>query len=325
MSTYLEEKNKTASSIHLSIVIPFLNEEENIESLLTKLNDHLQEFPFQSEVVLVDDGSTDNSVAEIKKHHDKVPNLRLVQLSRNFGSLAALRAGVQEAKGDYTMFLYADLQDPPSLIGRLYAEVQKGYNTVWACRESEGQSFRARLFPRFYAWLMRRYAVPDFPDNGFDVVMFDHKVKRELNSRQECHSSIFLQILQMGFKKNSIRYKKEERKRGKSKWTFAKKFKLVVDSFIAFSYFPVRLVTIIGLVMALVGLLWLIAVIIFYIGGIDAPLGWPALMSAVLIGCGVTNFSLGIIAEYLWRTYDAARGSKAFIIDEVTELQQDKD
>lgn len=320
----MEERNKhTDNGIYLSIVIPFLNEEENIEGLFTKLNETLKAFPHLTELVLVDDGSTDQSVANIKKFSHLMPNLKLVQLSRNFGSIAALRAGVNEASGQYVIFLYADLQDPPELIMRLHDEIQKGYDIAWASRSTENQRFIDRLFPKFYAWLMRKYAVKDFPENGFDVVMFNYKIKNELNKRQEAHSSIFLQILQLGFKKTSITYTKVARKKGKSKWTFSMKLKLVIDSFVAFSYFPVRLVTIIGMLMAVFGGLWLIAVIGLYFTDIQAPLGWPALMSAVLIGCGVTNFSLGIIAEYLWRTYDAAKQNKPYVVDEVTDFKTD--
>lgn len=317
----MEEKNKHIDKgIYLSIVIPFLNEEENIESLFGKLNETLKTFPYPTELVLVDDGSTDQSVANIKTFSHLMPNLKLVQLSRNFGSIAALRAGVNEARGKYVVFLYADLQDPPELIGRLHEKMQEGHDIVWASRDTENQRFIDRLFPKFYAWLMRKYAVPDFPENGFDVVMFNHKVKNELNKRQEAHSSIFLQILQIGFKKTFITYTKVARKKGKSKWTFSMKLKLVIDSFVAFSYFPVRLVTIIGLAMAMFGGLWLLVVIGLCFTDIEAPLGWSALMSAVLIGCGVTNFSLGIIAEYLWRTYDAAKQNKPYVVDEVTEF-----
>lgn len=317
----MEEKDK--HNIYLSIVIPFLNEEENIEMLFTKLRETLDEFPYSAELVLVDDGSTDKSVENIQKYSDKLECIKLVQLSRNFGSIAALRAGVQEATGQYVMFLYADLQDPPSLIARLHEKVQEGYDIVWAERSTENQRYVDRLFPMFYAWLMSRYAVPDFPENGFDVVMFNHKVKRELNKRQETNSSIFLQILQIGFKKTFITYTKAERKKGKSKWTFAMKFKLVIDSFVSFSYFPVRMVTIIGLTMAFGGMLWLIAVLGFYFfSEVNVPLGWSAMMSAILIGCGVTNFSLGIIAEYLWRTYDAAKQNAPFIINEVTDFDE---
>ena len=322
MSIYLEQKDENRYPVELSIVIPFLNEEENIETLFSELNNHLKVLPVITEVVLVDDGSTDDSVLNIRKFNHLLPQVRLVQLSRNFGSLAALRAGVQESRGKWVLFLYADLQDPPTLIGRLYTEVQKGFDIVWACRSDDNQGFVDRLFPRFYAWLMRKYAVSDFPDNGFDVVMFNYKVKNQLNKRKECHSSIFLQILRMGFRKSSITYQKEERLKGQTKWTFSKKLKLVIDSFVAFSYAPIRLVTVIGLLMAVGGLLWLMAVITFYIIGIDAPLGWFALMSAVLISCGVTNFSLGILAEYLWRTYDAAKNMDPFIIDEVTDFEK---
>jgi dolichol-phosphate mannosyltransferase len=316
------EKNKPINDMHLSIVIPFFNEEDNMEMLFTKLQETLDSFPHKTEVVLVDDGSTDQSVTNIIKFSYKLEHLKVVQLSRNFGSIAALRAGVQEASGEYVVFLYADLQDPPVLITRLYDEITKGNDIVWASRSTENQRFIDRIFPMFYAWLMRRYAVPDFPENGFDVVMFNHKVKNELNKRPETHSSIFLQILQIGFRKTFITYTKIARKKGKSKWTFSMKLKLVVDSFVAFSYFPVRLVTIIGILMAFGGVIWLGAVLAFYFfGNLEIPLGWPALMSAVLIGFGVTNFSLGILAEYLWRTYDAAKQNTPFIISEVIDFK----
>lgn len=302
----------------ISIVIPFLNEEENVNNLIEKLGVYLGSRRENIEVVLVDDGSTDGSVAALKALMPIGFPCSLVRLSRNFGSLAALQAGIKHARGKATIFLYADLQDPIDLVGRLYEKFIEGYQIAWASRRFAYRE--SRFFSKAYAWLMRRYAVPNFPENGFDVVMFSEQVRVELNQHPENNSSIFLQILNLGFPQCSILYDKTARKAGVSKWNFAKKFKLVVDSFVAFSFAPIRLVTMLGLAMAAIGFFWTIYIVAYtlLVGGL--PLGVPALISISLIGFGVTNISLGIIAEYLWRTLDAARGRSPFVVQSVENL-----
>lgn len=167
---------------------------------------------------------------------------------------------------------------------------------------------------------MRKYAVKNFPQEGFDIVMFTAKVRQEINDNIEANSSLFLQILSCGFKQTSVTYHKEKRKAGKSKWTFWKKIKLVIDSFVAFSYAPVRLVTVTGVIFSSCGFMY--AGYLFFRALVyhDLQQGWPALVSILMIGFGITNISLGIIAEYLWRTLDASRKRKVFIIDEIVEL-----
>jgi polyisoprenyl-phosphate glycosyltransferase len=169
--------------------------------------------------------------------------------------------------------------------------------------------------------LMKRFVFSNFPENGFDIVMFTQKVGKEINKNVEGNSSIFLQILGLGFKQSSISYKKVERKTGKSKWTVAKKIKLLVDSFIAFSYAPIRFVTISGITIFLVGSLWTIYTIVRKLLYDNFEAGWPATLSVLLIGFGVTNISLGIIAEYLWRNFDVSRNRPVFIVDETIEIQ----
>lgn len=306
----------------ISIIIPFLNEEENISTLVATLNTYLSEFKPDVEVVFVDDGSTDKSVALLQASQHKSYSSKIVKLSKNYGSLPALNAGLLHASGKITTFLYADLQDPIELIERLYEKYNDGNDIVWACRNfTKGES---RFFSKLYAKLMRKYAIPNFPENGFDVVMFSKSVKRELNDNIESNSSIFLQILNFGFRQDYIYYDKVARTAGKSKWTTAQKFKLVVDSFIAFSYAPVRFVTAMGIIFSVIGFAWMLFIVGYTIlvGGL--PLGLPATISVLLLGFGITNISLGVIAEYLWRTLDASRKRKPFIIDEVQELGEVK-
>lgn len=303
----------------ISIIIPVYNEGENIPGLFSRLNEFIADHNNLSfEVIFVDDGSTDNSCDKIFSNHLN-SNFKLIKLSRNFGSHPALRAGILIAKGEYTTFTYADLQDPLELIIEMLNLCRKGSNIVWAARSKSKTGIKEKFFSKMYAKLMRIFVNPDFPANGFDVVMFDSKAKSELNKNIESNSSIFLQILNMGFKQDCTEYEKRERTAGNSKWTLSKKIKLFVDSFVAFSYMPIRLVTITGILLFLIGILWAMYIILRELIIGDLAPGWPTLISILMICFGVTNISLGIIAEYLWRTLDASRKRPVFIIDEVFE------
>ena len=307
--------------LKLSLIIPLFNEQENIGRLTSELNSFFKkEIRFIAEVIFVNDGSTDDSLCLLKNVKHSSYTYRIVSFSRNFGSHAALRAGMLEAKGDFITFLYADLQDPLSLISTLYDEVcEKGVDIVWAFRNTTAVSSSEKLFSNAYASLMRRFAIANFPQKGFDVVMFSKKVKMCLNENIESNSSIFIQILSLGFKQSSILYNKEARKAGKSKWTLSKKVKLLIDSFVAFSFAPIRLVSLIGIAFFLLGSCWTSYIIYRKVFYDDLSSGWPALVSILMIGFGITNICLGIIAEYLWRTLDASRKRPVFIVDEIVD------
>ena len=167
---------------------------------------------------------------------------------------------------------------------------------------------------------MQKFVIKNYPKNGFDIVMFNNKVASELNSHVESNSSIFLQILNSGFKQDSITYKKNARQKGKSKWTLSKKIKLFIDSFVGFSYFPLRFISLLGILMFVIGFFWMTYIIIRSIILHDLTPGWPSLIAILMIGFGITNLSLGVIAEYLWRTLDASRNRKVFIIDQIFEI-----
>lgn len=307
------------SKIIVSVVVPFLNEEDNIPALCRAMSEYFATFNYPAEVVFVDDGSTDNSVALLKAIKHQNYKARLLTLSKNFGSLNALYAGISATSGDYTTFMYADLQDPLSLIGQMYAKINEPNDIVWAQRKTVDVD-KSRFFSKLYAKLMKRYAVKDFPENGYDVVMFNGKVKQQITSNFESNSSIFLQILSLGYKQTYVLYDKQSRKAGKSKWTLSKKIKLVIDSFVSYSYLPIRIVTVTGVIFALLGFLYGVFIVCYKLMGGEIVQGWATLIVILMIGFGVTNISLGIIAEYLWRTLDVARKRPVFIIDETTEL-----
>jgi dolichol-phosphate mannosyltransferase len=308
----------------VTVIIPIFNEYEGIPFLVDSLNEFFgQNKHLNAEVIFVNDGSKDGSVERLKSMNHSNYKAKIISFSRNFGSHAALRAGISHASGDYICFNYADLQDPLELINRMKELMDGGNDIVWAQRESTKVSFGEKMFSKFYAYLMKKFAFKNFPEKGFDIVMFNKKVAAEVNKNVEANSSIFLQILGMGFKQTNITYKKRERQTGVSKWTLAKKIKLFIDSFVAFSYAPIRFVTIVGFIFFFIGMAWTGYIVVRKIFFQDLAAGWPALMSILMIGFGITNISLGIIAEYLWRTLDASRKRQVFIIDEVTDMSKE--
>ena len=295
-----------------------MNEELNLQNLARTLGEYcLLNNSLAYEVLFVDDGSIDNSYSLLSQIQHIGYSHKCIKFSKNFGAHAALRAGILNASGDYITFVYADLQDPLDLIRKLFVLIEQGNSIAWAARNNPPKGTFDSIFSKSYANLMRTYVSPNYPNKGFDVVMFDRKVQLELNNNIESNSSVFLQILDFGFKQEFITYEKKVRLEGKSKWTFTKKIKLLIDSFVAFSYAPIRFVSIIGIFMFFIGVFLSIYIISRKILYNDIVTGWGALSTILLLGFGITNISLGILAEYLWRTLDASRKRPVFIIDEI--------
>lgn len=300
----------------ISIIIPCLNEEQNAEHLVARINEYLRTLtPLRCEVIFVDDGSTDGTFQKLYKAPHKAYAAKIIRFSRNFGSHAALYAGIRAARGLYTTYLAADLQYPLEVVGPLYRKCLEGYDLVRLERESSRDPALKRFLSKGYAALMRAFVTPDYPANGFDIVMFHQKVRDEINDHAEANSSILLRILSLGFKHASISSEKKERLHGRSKWTLRKNVKLLVDSFISFSHMPVRCISLVGLGFLLFGIfysLWNMGS-----GGLTLE---RVTIVILLVGLGLTNLSIGIIGEYLWRTYEVVRHKKVYIIDSVVEL-----
>ena len=306
----------------ISIIIPVYNEESNVDFLLGELQKFcIKNKSMKFEIIFVDDGSKDRTVNKIVKKSGSL-NCKIVSLSKNYGSHAAIRAGILHSSHNLLTNVTSDLQNPLDVIPQLYYEIKKGYDLVIGQRESIQYRAFEGPFSRLYAWSMRSFAINEFPKGGFDLMMFNQKIKKCLNDNIESNSSVFIQALSLGFSRSTIFYSKKERIYGKSKWTLGKKLKLVIDSFVAFSYFPIRLVSILGLLLFFAGVVWTSYIIFrkFYFNDLDA--GWPALVSILMIGFGITNIGIGIVAEYLWRTLDASRKRPVFIVDEVIDINR---
>jgi len=312
---------KTNSGYSLSVVIPIFNESDGIRFLVKSLNDFFEKhIDISTEIIFVNDGSSDDSFTLLKNENHQYYKARLISLSKNYGSHAAMRAGFLNSTNDLCCCISADLQEPLEILLELREKIIEGCDFAWGYRKTTKRPFSEKIFSNLFAFVMRKFAFSNYPDKGFDVLMFNDKVRVELNKNIEANSNVFLQVFSFGFRQGSITFHKQERKIGKSKWTLSKKVKIFIDSFVAFSYAPIRFVTIMGIIFFTVGCLWTIYIALRKILIGDLASGWPALTSILLIGFGVTNISLGIIAEYLWRTLDSSRKRPVFIIEDMVDV-----
>jgi polyisoprenyl-phosphate glycosyltransferase len=308
---------------NISIIVPFYNEALILDRFISELNNYFEKnIEINAEVVFVDDGSDDNSSLIIRNGHHLNYSAKLIRLSSNKGSHLAFRAGLLHAKQGIVTLMSVDLQHPFELFETMLNKIGNNVHWVVAVRNNQGsKNFFELLFSKTYTRLIRRYASPNFPDNGADLFMIDQTLKDYMNNQVETNSSILLQLLSYGFPFESITYNKKQRQAGKTKWTLKKKIKLFIDTFVAFSYTPIRFVSIVGILFFLAGIFWTILIISRKLLFNDVASGWTALTSILLMGFGITNISLGIIAEYLWRTLDVSRKRPPFIIEEIVELK----
>ena len=306
----------------ISVVVPFLNEEDGIRLFCETVDEYAGGLDFPVELIFVNDGSTDRS-AEILAEYSfrNIEQAQLVNLSRNFGSHAAIRAGLTKAKHDICTWIGSDLQEPLELIPAAMEKLQDGYDVVYIEKESIVVSKANRLFSRIYSWLMKKFAVSNYSSGGISTIVFNKKIKDFLNENIENNSSIMLQIMDAGFRDITIPMHFNQRSAGVSKWTLKKKIKLLIDSFVAFSFAPIRLVTLVGFFLFGVGILIGLITVINKIVNPAVPGGYSTLICILSLGFGITNISLGIVAEYLWRAYDAARGRPCFIISDNIRLK----
>lgn len=300
----------------LSIIIPVYYNEMNIEDLYKDLAEKVFCALEDYEVIFVDDGSQDRSFELIKDFSNKDEHIRFVKLSRNFGSHAAILAGLAHSTGDCAVVKTADLQEPSDIILTMFDKWKLGNNVVLAIRSDRDESFLQKLFSNTYYRLMRKYVLKNMPEGGFDCFLVDRKVIEVLDKMDEKNTSIVGQILWVGFKSDQIYYVRQKREKGKSRWTLSKKIKLFIDSFLGFSYLPIRFITVFGFVFFLISIFWATYIILNKIlGGITTE-GWTTLMVFNLFSSGIILVTLGILGEYIWRAFDASRNRPTYIVEE---------
>ncbi|NLC78939.1 MAG: glycosyltransferase family 2 protein [Ruminococcaceae bacterium] len=305
----------------LSIVIPVYYNEQNLEPLYADLKEKvfgaLAERGWEYELIFVDDGSKDGSFEVMSKLAKSDKNIVNVRLSRNFGSHAAILAGLSQASGNCATSKAADLQEPSELILQMLDEYEKNFNVVLAVREGRDEGIVQSFFANFYYSLIRVFALKNMPKQGFDCFLIDRKVIDVLTAMEEKNTTLMGQILWSGFRTSQVGYVRRRREIGKSRWTLRKKLKLVTDSILGFSYTPIKVISGMGVALFFASFIWAVIVVICKLTGNIPVEGYTTLAIILLCGFGLVLLSLGILGEYMWRMFDASRKRPPFIIEEV--------
>jgi len=310
----------------VSIVVPVYHNEASLPPLLAELQQlALRNLADRFEFVFVNDGSKDNSLAVLEQLAATDERVRVVNLSRNFGSNAAIVAGLSVAKGDAVGAIAADLQDPPEKFDEMLALWRGGRKVVVAARSDREDPASTVFFATMFYWLFRRFAIPTMPENGFDFFLIDRRVCELITSIQENNLYLMGLILWLGFDPAVVEYQRRARpaKYGVSMWTMAKKIKYFIDAFVAFSHLPVRAASIFGVILSAIGIGYaLLLIVLRFTRGIEVE-GWTSLMVVLLVVSGAQLLMLGIFGEYLTRTLDETRRRPRYIIDRVVGAGDD--
>jgi len=304
----------------LSIIIPCYFNGDNIPVTGATLLANEKLFPndVSFEYIMVDDGSKDNTFEALQSFKNQHPHkIKIVKLSGNFGSYNAIQAGMKYATGDCNIVTAADLQDPPELMVKMVDYWKKGFKLVLANREGRDDPFLSKLLASAYQRLIKKYALPSLPNGGFDFCLFDRQLKEDVLAMKEKNTNSLYLLVWLKYEYACIPYKRLERKIGKSRWTMKKKIQLFIDSFVSFSYAPLRFITISGLLLGMGSMVYALYVLWAKLSGDISVEGWTAMMVVFLLVSSFQMIAIGIIGEYLWRNLDATRNRPAFIIDKV--------
>lgn len=306
----------------LSIIVPVYFNEDTLMDLYIDMKEKILGQLEAYELIFVDDGSGDASWQILNEIRELDSNVRLVKLSRNFGEHAAILAGLSVSTGDCAVTKQADLQEDSTLILEMFDKWKEGNKVVLAVRRSRDESKIKVFFANLYYAIVRKFVNKNMPAEGCDCYLIDRQVIEVIERLDEKNSSLTLQVMWVGFKTAMVYFDRKDREKGVSRWTFAKKFKLVMDSLMSFSYMPIRAMVYMGLIFDVIAFALFVSVIVEFFTMGTPIAGWPSLMCVVLVSAGMILTMMGILGEYLWRTFDAARNRPPFIIDEVKE--QDK-
>lgn len=310
----------------INIIIPCYNEVENLENLFIKLDEVLQNLDYKFNYLFVDDGSIDGTFDFLKARSLSRKNLRVLKLSRNFGSHIGISAGIENSTDvDAIILLPADLQEPPELIPELLKKWEEGNEVIWTIREARAQSPINRFLSlTFYKIFVNGSNLRNYPKEGPSAYfLLDKKVVREWMKFGENNRMIIGLIAWMGFKQTKVFYKQNVRFAGKSTWGIMKLVKIAIDSFVSFSFAPIRFISYLGLFISFLGFIYA-AVLIFnkLFFGIG-PAGWTTIMVVVLFLGGIQLITLGILGEYIWRGVDESRRRPLYLISEKINFNEE--
>lgn len=303
----------------LSVITPCYNEEETISYFYKETKLYLDQMDIDYEILFVNDGSKDKTIEECLKIKEIDDKARIINLSRNFGKEAAMYAGLKESKGDYVVIMDTDLQDPPKLLPEMYKILKEDeYDSVATYRVSrKGEPPIRSFFARMFYKLINKMIDVEIVDGARDYRMMKRIMVDAIISMEEYHrfsKGIFSWV---GFNTKYLEYENVERVAGETKWSFWKLFKYAIDGFVGFTTAPLRLATFTGVGVSIFGFIYMIYIVVKAILFGDPVAGFPSLIVIITLLGGIQLLFLGIIGEYLAKTYMETKKRPIYIIKEI--------
>lgn len=304
----------------LSVIVPCYNEEENVGDFYAELMKNQEFFlskDIELEILFIDDGSKDGTVGKIKELKQKDDRVRMISFSRNFGKEAAMYAGLEKSAGDYVVIMDVDLQDPPALLPQMYAYIEEGYESVATRRvtrkgEPPIRSFFARCFYR----LMKRISKTEIMDGARDYRMMNRQMVDAILQMQEYNRFTKGIYGWVGFQTKWLEYENVERVKGETKWNFWKLLVYSVEGITAFSTAPLMFASFMGVLFCVLAFAMIVFTIIRKIVFGDPVSGWPSLVCIISLVSGVQLFCLGILGQYLSKTYMEVKRRPIYLVKE---------
>ena len=302
----------------VTIIIPCFNEEEGLDILYERMHDIIRSLTcYEFQILLIDDGSRDNTLAKMKELHAKDSKVSYLSLSRNFGKENAMLAGLDFAEGDAVILMDADLQDPPELIPLMLKEWEKGYDDVYARRRSRaGETWFKKVSAYWYYRILQKFADIDIPADVGDFRLLDRQAVGALCSLREKQRYTKGLFSWIGFNKKELPFNRDPRAEGSSKMSFLKLLGLAIDGITSFSVAPLRLASILGVLISTAAFAYLLFVVIKTLLFGDPVAGYPSMISIILFMGGIQLVVLGIIGEYVGRIFYEAKGRPDYLVSE---------
>jgi glycosyltransferase involved in cell wall biosynthesis len=313
--------------MNISIVIPIYNESEIISELnkrLLKTSEMLYSqfgiLKTDLEFIFVNDGSSDDSLAQLIVLANTNPQYKVINFSRNFGHQKAVTAGLQHAKGEHIVLIDADLQDPPEFIIDLYKKQLEGFDVVYAVRKKRmGESFIKQITAKLFYRLLFKVTDINIPVDTGDFRIIRRNVADTLNSMPESHRFIRGMVSWVGFKQIGIEYDRQERFAGQTKYPLKKMLRFAFDAITSFSTLPLKLMIHIGFLASFIGILGVFYIVYVKLFTAQAITGWSSLMITILLMGGVQLITIGIMGEYIGRISEESKKRPLYIIEKIYE------
>lgn len=300
----------------ITILLPAYNEEESISLIETNMNQVINNNPdYDWEFLIVNDGSTDNTLQQLLKLHSKNPRYNIVDLSRNYGKEIAMMAGFDYTKGDATIIMDADMQHPIDVIPEMLHYWEEGYDDVYAQRKVTKETWFKRTSSKLYYRLLQSLTRIPIQQNTGDFRLLDRSCIEALRQMRESERNTKGMYSWIGFHKKGIYYNQKERIAGKTKWTLPSLINLAIDGITSYTIAPLRLASLLGIIVSFIAFLYLIYIIIVTNFYGDPVQGYPTIMVTILFLGGIQLLSLGIIGEYLGRIFNESKRRPGYFIN----------